>query len=481
MAQLSLLGDQAILNPMKNVLLLTHEPLTDTLAGGAIRAWELAHALARQQSVTLGTPNTSSLSSSKVRIQCFGNGALPAMLAEHEVVIVPWSTLPKHPIISQRARYLVLDMYDPYFLTDLYMHSRWSMSDRANNHQYHLRLMLGHLARADFFLCASERQRDFWLGALAIANRINPYTYESDPTLQRLLEIVPFGLPGQPPKPSRHAIKGVVPGIGPHDVVILWGGGIWDWLDPLTAIEAVAAVKNTCPTVRLYFMGLRHPNPDIGEVAMAQRAMQLAKDLGLLGRQVFFRDGWVPYLERANYLCDADIAISLQRQHLETRLSFRTRILDYFWAGLPVISTVGDVLSDDIERAGAGVTVPEKDVGAVASAVRMLVQDPGQLAAIRRRVQLLAANYRWQVVATPLLAYCREPWQAADADRRELLHPRLGNRRLMWRRLVQVLRRRGLRATADRAHQWLGGRLEVVGSRSAPREDPLTQRPGSRE
>ena len=34
------------------------------------------------------------------------------------------------------------------------------------------------LARGDFFLCASDKQRDFWLGQLAAVGRINPVTYD---------------------------------------------------------------------------------------------------------------------------------------------------------------------------------------------------------------------------------------------------------------------------------------------------------------
>jgi hypothetical protein len=34
---------------------------------------------------------------------------------------------------------------------------------------------------------------------------------------------------------------------------------------------------------------------------------RLAEELGLLGRNVFFREGWVPFDERQNFLLEADI------------------------------------------------------------------------------------------------------------------------------------------------------------------------------
>ena len=43
------------------------------------------------------------------------------------------------------------------------------------------------------------------------------------------------------------ALKGVVPGIGADDKVILWGGGIYNWFDPLTLIRAVDRLRQRRP------------------------------------------------------------------------------------------------------------------------------------------------------------------------------------------------------------------------------------------
>jgi hypothetical protein len=34
--------------------------------------------------------------------------------------------------------------------------------------------------------------------------------------------------------------------------------------------------------------------------------------------------------------------VSTHYEHVETTFAFRTRILDYLWAGLPVVATGGD-------------------------------------------------------------------------------------------------------------------------------------------
>ena len=127
--------------------------------------------------------------------------------------------------------------------------------------------------------------------------------------------------------------------------------------------------------MRLYFLGLAHPNPHVGEMSMAVQTRALADELGLTGTHVFFNEDWVEYEDRQNYLLESDVGVSTHLDHVETAFSFRTRILDYFWAGLPVVSTSGDALSDMIEAAGAGITVPPDDVGALEDALFDLLSD----------------------------------------------------------------------------------------------------------
>lgn len=375
------------------------------------------------------------------------------LLAEHPIVIAFGYLLAQHPAIRRKARYLVMDLYDPFLLENLLMHEDLPIERREAVHYRDLDVVLEQLREADFFICASERQRDYWLGALSALNRVGPTAYVGDPTLKRLIDIVPFGLPEESPRPDGPGLRAET-GIGAGDVVLLWGGGIWNWFDPLTAIRAMAAVRDDLPQLKLYFMGLRHPNPDLPQMEMARRAVDLARDLDLLDRRVYFRDGWLPYDRRASYLCDADLGISLHAEHIETRFSFRTRFLDYLWAGLPTIATAGDVLSDELARNGAAVTVPEHDVEAVAVVLRRLVGDPGERRRMREKGLLLRSDHTWALAAKPLAAYCASPYRTPPGrvlgarpslkSRLEtaLRGSRLGRRGLQIRRRIQRQLRR---------------------------------------
>jgi glycosyltransferase involved in cell wall biosynthesis len=159
------------------------------------------------------------------------------------------------------------------------------------------------------------------------------------------------------------------------------------------------------------FLGLRHPNPAVPEMPVATELQALSDRLGLTGKHVFFNPGWVPYERRADFLLDADVAVSAHHDHLETRYSFRSRVLDYLWAGLPMVLTAGDVLADEVAAAGLGVTVAAGDVAGLEQALAGLLSAPPS----RYRFAALAHRYTWQQAAKPLVEFCLDPRRAPDA------------------------------------------------------------------
>jgi glycosyltransferase involved in cell wall biosynthesis len=266
-------------------------------------------------------------------------------------------------------------------------------------------------------ICASEKQRDLWLGQLSSQGRLNSATYRSDPSLRNLIDVVPFGVDAAPAAQVEHGIRGVVDGISADDRVLIWGGGIYDWFDPLTLIRAVGVLAERHDDVRLFFLSLGHANAEIGRMRMADDAVALATELGLLGRCVFFNERWVEHDRRADYLLDADLGVSTHLDHLETAFSFRTRLLDYAWAGLPIVNTSGDAFEPLITEHGLGAVVPPGDVEALATAIEGLLYDPALLSATAERVRRFAPELAWQRALGPLVEYCRAPYPAADDPR----------------------------------------------------------------
>jgi glycosyltransferase involved in cell wall biosynthesis len=277
------------------------------------------------------------------------------------------------------------------------------------------RAVLTRLVRAgDVFLCASERQRDFWTGWLAAAGRVNPYTHAADPSLSSLLLIVPFGLRDKPPTGTQPVFRGVTPGISSGDFVVLWGGGIWNWFDPLTLIRAAAMLVDDLPTLRVLFPAPTSPSEQVLPMRMAMEARALSDSLKLTDRVVFFGESWVPYEQRGAMLLEADLGVSLHLEDVETRFSFRTRVLDYLWAGLPILTTEGDSMADLVATEDLGAVVPYGDAAAVAEAIAALALGPDRRRACAIRSAAVAARFHWSAVAAPLAEFCRAPYRAPD-------------------------------------------------------------------
>ena len=414
------------LRARSRVLLLTHDPLRTSMAGPGVRVLELGRALAASgASVTVASPFESDLRETTftvARYQAGNDASVSELAALHDVVVIQGFALELYPSLATMPLALVADLYCPFTIENLEMRSAALAAEPSPSAQAQfaseaasaLQAQNRQLALGDFFLCASERQRDFWLGALQTAGRLTLQTYGDDPSLRSLIDVVPFGLPDTPPPPKRaHVMKGVFPGIRVTDRVLLWAGSILDWQDPQLLIRAVARLSETRDDVKLVFMGTRHPNPDVPAMRAVPASRTLADALGVLDRHVFFNE-WVPYAERHEWLLEADLGVSTHREHLETHFSFRTRMLDYLWTGLPIVSTTGDVFAELVEGRGLGLTVPPGDEDALVSAIARMLDEPGLRARSAEAVRATAASMTWSQVAAPLIRFCTDPRQAAD-------------------------------------------------------------------
>jgi glycosyltransferase involved in cell wall biosynthesis len=421
------------------VLLITPEPLGARMAGPAIRCVELARALARSGRVgpvTVASLAGADLPDPDVEVVGPADAAtLRGLVGGAGSVVVQGDVLGLHPWLAELDTPLVVDAYDPFHFEQLEQAKVLGEARRRAVVRDCVRALNRQLARADLVLCASARQRALWIGHLAALGRVNPVVYDVAQDLSGLVTVVPFGVPAAAPRPGdRGRLSAALPGIGPDDEIVIWGGGIYDWFDPDTVIRAVGRLAEQRPRLRLLFLGTRHPaQGGVGSATVA-RARDLAESLGLLDRVVHFHSGWVPHADRDLWLSSALVGISAHRAHLETEFSFRTRLVDYLWCGLPVVATAGDELGDLITGAGAGRLAREGDVDDFAAALADLLDDPGRRSAAGAAARTLAAGLTWDRVAAPLADFCASPRRSPDlvlgpADR-ELLGLGAGQRRV---------------------------------------------------
>lgn len=398
---------------MSHVLIISHEPVGKEMAGPGIRCWEFAKVLSKFCEVTLAVPNDSDLRPTRFILLKYKGEALLRLATGSDVMIVSGLTLALYPFLRDLGIPLVVDIYDPFTLENLQLFSDRDIAFRQRDHNDLIAALNGQLLAADFLLCASEKQRAYWLGMLSALNRVNPLTYSEDNSLRMLIDVVPFGLPTEEPRHNRNVLKGVRGTIAPDDKVVLWGGGIYNWLDPLTLIRAMSHIAKVREDVKVFFMGMKHPNPHVHEMKVCSEAVQLSKDLGLYGKYIFFND-WVPYEERQNYFLEADIGVSLHLDHIETTFSFRTRVLDYIWTRLPMIVTCGDDMSALVKEHGLGRVVGYAAVDQLVEALLEMVDTLDLRQAYAPRFGKIIDRFSWSEVAKPLIEFCRSPRFAPD-------------------------------------------------------------------
>ena len=405
------------------------------MAGPGIRAVELCRRLASKHEVTLSAPGASALNGEPFTPSEYDPRTFAALLRRAEVFISQGFGFPSSAVRAFRGR-LVLDLYDPVQLENLTRCQpaptpEWRVS------LVRLRLRLRKMIRrADHVLCASPLQRALWLGWLGSLGRITPDCLDGDPTAARLLALVPFGVSEDPPAHAGHPLR-VGLGLPLDTPLALWGGGLWDWMDPALAVRAFARLKSQGHSAHLALLAGSRP----GVLQMRRRADEaraLTQELQVADR-VHFVDRWIPYAERGAYLLDADLAVSAHHPTLEAELAFRTRLLDCLWAGLPVACTSGDVLASEADRDGWGIAVPPGDADGLATAIAALLE-PARRAQAKVAAAEAAKRYQWATSAGVLLDLLDHP---APPRRRDLLPGEIGAERLS--RIIGALAAKALR------------------------------------
>ncbi|WP_197321338.1 glycosyltransferase [Saccharomonospora sp. NB11] len=409
-------GIERTFGKRRTVCVVTGDTLTSRMAGPAIRAWNIAAVLAAEHDVRLVSVNPVV---DPPPAPFTVTGATRRELVDHiawaDIVVLQGHVLELAPSLKREHAHkiVVCDVYDPMHL-ELLEQGKDAPDDRREADLAGVtRVLDAQLERGDFFLCASERQRHFWLGHLTALGRLSPQLYDADPTTRSLLAVVPFGLSPEPPRRTGPGLRSTL-GISAGDRVVLWAGGVYSWFDPLTLVRAVDILREDRPDARLVFLGMKHPNPEVGEMDVAARTRQLADDLELTGKHVFFNEQWVPYDERQNWLLDADCGVTTHYEHVETMFAFRTRVLDYLWAGLPIVTTDGDAFADLVREERLGVVVPAEDAHALAEALERCLYDTEFTQGCRERMEAVAQRFTWPHVLQPLVEFCRDPRPAAD-------------------------------------------------------------------
>ncbi|MFM9095695.1 MAG: glycosyltransferase family 2 protein, partial [Actinomycetes bacterium] len=163
----------------KRVLVVTGEPLSENLAGPAIRALEISKFLVQDFDVLLATTKGNELKHEIVSTISTRHRKLKLLVDWADIVIFQGLLISENPWMADTEKILIADVYDPFHLEILEQRKQQGIINRLKGSRDTTDALNRQLRRADFFICASEKQRSLWLGQLASEGRVNPYTYDA--------------------------------------------------------------------------------------------------------------------------------------------------------------------------------------------------------------------------------------------------------------------------------------------------------------
>jgi GT2 family glycosyltransferase len=398
---------------VQKVVILCHDLIGERMAGTAIRSWEMACALAQHAEVTIACDRTVDRRHPGVMSLLIegedGMQRFRSAVDQADAVVLFGFDVVRYPFLAQCRALRIVDLYDPWIFGSLEQYDGMTAdgAEAAKNHEVNALNQLIDIG--DMFICASERQRDFWMGMIASRGRLDKRAHDMDPQLRKLIDVVPFGVPPQVKAGPEKSKK------SSEHLVVLWAGGTWDWFDPLGVVDAFHDLADEFPSAQLHFMGLELEGRGVPEMSMTGQLRARLKQLGLVDSGRVVLGPWAAYDERGAILRAADVGVVAAKNLAENRMAFRTRMLDHFWAGLPTLATSGDVLADLVATSGAGLVVPPEHPAAMRNGLRQLLGD----AELRQRASTaslaLADQFRWTDVVGPItqLIANPQPYRAA--------------------------------------------------------------------
>ena len=240
-----------------------------------------------------------------------------------------------------------------------------------------------------------------------------------DPTLRRLIDVVPFGLPDDDFESHRGGaaagvLKGVRPGIATTDTVLLWGGSLLDWQDPETLIEAVAGLSRDRPDAEAGLHGHEAPQPAGQADARGRRQPRRAPRRSVCSTRTSSSTTGCRTTERAPLS-----GRSRSRRQHASRAPRDALRLPHADARLPLGAAAdrlhrGRRLRTAGPREGLGATVPPGDPAALAAAIERLLDDDAALASARTALGRVGRDMHWSRVVAPLARFLEAPASAAD-------------------------------------------------------------------
>lgn len=238
---------------------------------------------------------------------------------------------------------LIVDLYTPIFLEKNVSLSTWNPIDWLTKYK-NKKSVKKIISAGKYFFVANKRQKEYWK---EITRSLHI------PIKENRIYIIPTGAP--PLKIPEFKNK----------KVILWFGGIYPWMNPQPLVKALSQIIKKDRKWKLRFLGGFHPKTGYGDtykkvVEDAQKYLP-KRNLEIIP--------WQQNADLPKYLNDVAFAVHLPRKSPEDYFAHRVRLLTLLNAGIPIITSGTDLISDLIAEYKTGLKIDMDDLTSVLQAV----------------------------------------------------------------------------------------------------------------
>jgi glycosyltransferase involved in cell wall biosynthesis len=388
----------------KKIVAITTSPIPygDNITDGpGFRLWNLFQQIALKNEVVilslyesfhLKTKNDFETKEDKIRIKGIRHNpsdvAFEIEKEKPDILYLPWSTTPFLSRVKKRIP-TILDYVGTGLLEEYATKGYIPITL--------LQMKLKSFWLGDFLITAGQRERYYLLGLLAASKKLSQARHnQKDP----LIHVIPMTPPANPPISTKKVIEKKA-----DELVILVAGALLPWYDYSTFFTALKIlVANGKKNFKVLLMGgnIREPRFDA--------LIRKMGDAQVPQKQLFFT-GLIPFKERANYYLSADIAINIPSITVEDELSVRTRVVDYIWASLPILSPAHDEYSAAVINKGAGFSYKAGNPESLADAISIVMDDKKKLELAKSRMPLILENkFTLSKYISPLESFIENPY-----------------------------------------------------------------------
>lgn len=402
-------------------------PEHKTVEGGGLRCWGLAQGLVgNERDVEVAVAYHESYRQDDfteiyegVHLATWNIDTIGELIAGYDTVIVSYCMGDLSVKVADLIRpdqQLVLDCYVPIYVeVSARQSSDLDSEYRAFNND--VSRWAHVLRRGDLFLCSSPAQQKYYQGVLSALGRVNPITYNEE-----LILVVPYGIYRELPKATKKPISKLV---DKKFKKILWFGGIYPWFDLRNLVEAAAIVNRSVPS-KLVIVGAKNPfntHPDF--VRRYEELIEFINSKPAYKDMVVLQD-WVRFEDRANWYLDSDLVVVINKEGDENALAWRTRLVDFMWADLPIVTNGGDPLGELLIENKAAARIVDLESSALAKDIASALAGGSKLSDMQKNLARLKADFYWDAVTAKLANKIKIHSRAADLEQYgslEVVHP----------------------------------------------------------